>query len=201
MKKIVKLGLLLLLLYTAFQAGTVLSDRQYLDENLIRLHVVANSDSDADQALKLQVRDAIVESLQAAMAQMPDADTARAYIQENLAQLQALANRTLQDAGSGDTAVVTLEKEAFSTRQYDTFTLPAGVYEALRVTIGEGEGENWWCVVFPTLCVSATSEGFADTAAGAGFSDSVTGSLSGEDGYEIRFFLLDCLGWLENLFW
>ncbi|MCD7755429.1 MAG: stage II sporulation protein R [Firmicutes bacterium] len=201
MKKIVKLGLLLLLLYTAFQAGTVLSDRQYLDENLIRLHVVANSDSDADQALKLQVRDAIVESLQAAMAQMPDADTAKAYIQENLAQLQALANRTLQDAGSGDTAVVTLEKEAFSTRQYDTFTLPAGVYEALRVTIGEGEGENWWCVVFPTLCVSATSEGFADTAAGAGFSDSVTGSLSGEDGYEIRFFLLDCLGWLENLFW
>ena len=91
---------------------------------------------------------------------------------------------------------MTLQKEVFDTRVYDTFTLPAGVYEALRITIGSGEGKNWWCVVFPTLCVPATSEGFEDVAAGAGFPESLTKSLEGE--YEIRFYLLDLLGKLEG---
>ena len=80
----------------------------------------------------------------------------------------------------------------------DTFTLPAGIYEALRITIGEGEGHNWWCVAFPSLCLSATSEEFADKAAGAGFPDSLTGALDGEEKYEVRFFLLDALGELEK---
>ena len=74
--------------------------------------------------------------------------------------------------------------------------MPAGTYDALRITVGEGQGQNWWCVVFPQLCLPAVSEGFEDTAAGAGFSDSLTGALEGE--YQVRFFLLDCLGWLEN---
>ena len=69
------------------------------------------------------------------------------------------------------------------------------------MTIGAGEGQNWWCVVFPTLCVSAASDGFAETAAEAGFSDSLTGTLSGEEGYEVRFFFLDCLGWIQRFFW
>ena len=90
--------------------------------------------------------------------------------------------------------MVTLGKEVFDTRYYDTFTLPAGVYEALRITIGEGQGKNWWCVVFPTLCVPATSDGFEDVAAGAGFPDALTSALEGESGYELRFFLLDLLG-------
>ena len=94
--------------------------------------------------------------------------------------------------------MVTLCKEAFDTRYYDTFTLPAGIYEALRITIGEGEGHNWWCVAFPSLCLSATSEEFADKAAGAGFPDSLTGALDGEEKYEVRFFLLDALGELEK---
>ena len=88
--------------------------------------------------------------------------------------------------------------EEFATRYYDTFTLPAGIYEALRITIGEGEGQNWWCVVFPTLCVGATVEEFEETAHCAGFSDGLTGALTGEDGYEVRFFFLDALGKLEN---
>ena len=81
---------------------------------------------------------------------------------------------------------------------YDPFPLPAGIYEALRITIGEGEGHNWWCVAFPSLCLSATSEEFADKAAGAGFPDSLTGALDGEEKYEVRFFLLDALGELEK---
>lgn len=200
MKKLVKLAAFCILLSACFRFGSVLSDRKTLNEDLIRLHVVANSDSGLDQAVKLQVRDAVNAFLQNDLAEMVNAEEARAYLQENLPAIQAVANETLKAAGSGCEAVVTLCKEAFDTRYYDTFTLPAGVYEALRITIGEGEGHNWWCVVFPGLCLSATSEGFETEAAAAGFSENLTGALTGEEDYEVRFFLLDALGRAENFF-
>ena len=199
MKKLIKRVGICFLLAALVWCGTLIADRQRLNEELIRLHVVANSDSEEDQALKLRVRDAVTESLAQAMADIGDVDQAKAYLQENLPKIQKLANDTLRELGCEDTAVVSLMEEAFDTRYYETFTLPAGVYEALRITIGEGEGQNWWCVVFPTLCLSATSEGFEDTAAGAGFPESLTGALTGEEEYEVRFFLLDVLGKLENL--
>lgn len=180
--------------------GGLLADRERLNEQLIRLHVVANSDSREDQAVKLKVRDAITESLQKELANISDVSQAKEYLEKNLPKLQQIANSTLEAEGFDSRAVVSLCKEAFDTRYYDTFTLPAGVYEALRITIGEGEGHNWWCVVFPTLCLPATTEGFADTAAGAGFPDSLTGALTGDEDYEIRFYLLDTLGRMENYF-
>lgn len=200
MKKIAKLLILCLLFVTAVWFGSVLSDCSTLREDLIRLHVVAESDSDEDQAVKLQVRDAIISQLESAMESLPDAETARSYIQSQLPQLQETADQVLEQAGVAARAVVTLGKEAFPTREYETFTLPAGVYESLRITIGTGQGHNWWCVVFPTFCVSATSDGMADTAVSAGFSQSLAGSLTGEKPYQVRFFLLDCIGWIENLF-
>ena len=96
-------------------------------------------------------------------------------------------------------AVVTFLKEKFPVREYDSFTLPSGVYESLRITIGDGEGRNWWCVVFPKLCVSAAS--VEDTAAGAGFSEPLTDAITQKQGYRIRFLLLDILGKIENLFY
>ena len=195
MRKILCTSLIVVLLAGAcFLAA----DRQRLSEDIIRLHVVGASDSEADQAVKLQVRDAVLAELETAMAAQPDADTAAAWLTAHLGAVEQAANDALAAAGTADRATVTLQREAFPTRDYDTFSLPAGVYESLRVTIGSGEGRNWWCVVFPSLCVSATAEGFADTAAGAGFSDGLTNTLEQEPGYEVRFFLLDCLGWLQN---
>ena len=176
----------------------IVADKQSLQNELIRLHVVAASDSEYDQALKLQVRDAVVNSLQENMQNVADAAQAKAYLQEHLPKIEALANRVLREAGCSDVATVSLQLEEFATRYYDTFTLPAGIYEALRITIGEGTGHNWWCVVFPTLCVGATVEEFEETAQCAGLSDSLTAALAGEEDYEIRFFLLDALGKLEN---
>ena len=173
---------------------TILADREKLNEELIRLHVVAASDSEEDQSVKLKVRDAVVESLRDAMADVKDIGEARTYIQENLPKIQQTANDCLHALGYEGSAVASFREEIFDTRHYDTFSLPAGVYEALRITIGEGQGQNWWCVVFPTLCIPATSEGFEDIAAGAGFPDTLTAALEGKDGYEIRFFLLDWLG-------
>lgn len=200
MKKITKRIMLCLCIAVLVWCGSLIADRNRLHDNLIRLHVVAASDSEEDQALKLRVRDAVTESLTEAMKEVADTEQAKAYLHENLEKIEAVANAVLRAAGSEDRAAVTLEEEAFDTRYYETFTLPAGVYEALRITIGEGEGHNWWCVVFPTLCVPATSEGFSDVAAGAGFPDTLTAALEGKDGYEIRFFLLDVLGQMENMF-
>ena len=182
-----------------FWCGALVADRTRLNEELIRLHVVANSDSEADQAIKLRVRDAVCRSLEEDLRRIGDIGEAKTYLQNNLPKIQAVANATLRAAGCDFEAVVSLCKETFDTRLYDTFKLPAGVYEALRITIGEGNGKNWWCVVFPTLCVPATSDGFADTAAGAGFSDALTGTLSGEKEYALRFYFLDALGKLENM--
>lgn len=201
MRKIVKLTSTLLLLTAAFWFGTVASDKDKLQEDLIRLHVVANSDSEHDQQVKLQVRDAITARLESVMGQLPDMEAAKSYLQENLPELEKIANDVLQAAGDGCHAVVTLAKEAFPSREYDTFTLPAGIYESLRVTIGSGEGQNWWCVVFPSLCVSATADGFEDTAVSAGFSDRLAGTLTGKPEYRLRFFVLDCFGWMENWFY
>lgn len=200
MKKLLKALGICILLAALVWGGTLIADRQRLSQELIRLHVVANSDSEEDQELKLRVRDAVTESLGKALSDVQDVEAAKAYLQDNLPRLQALANQVLEQAGSAQKAVVKLCREGFPARDYDTFSLPAGIYESLRIVIGEGEGRNWWCVVFPSLCTPKSEEAFSDTAAGAGFPPELTGALAGEDKYEIRFFFLDQLGKLERLF-
>ncbi len=181
-----------------FWCAGLLRDRALLNDSLIRLHVVANSDTQEDQQVKLQVRDAILSSLQKDLRSLTDMESAKIYLSENLPKIQRIANDTLEKAGFTETAAVTLCKEAFDIRHYDTFTLPSGIYESLRVVIGAGEGKNWWCVAFPTLCLPATSQGFQDTAAGAGFPETLTNSLQEGENCEFRFFLLDALGNLER---
>ena len=139
-----------------------------------------------------------LESLEEDLANTANAEEAKAYLEENLPKLQALVTETLEKAGFYGGAVVSLCKERFDTRYYDTFTLPAGVYEALRITIGQGAGHNWWCVAFPTLCMPDTTQGFSQAAAGAGFPEPLTGALRGESEYQVRFYLLDLLGRWEN---
>ena len=176
--------------------GMLLADRHKLRQELIRFHVVASSDSQEDQAVKLQVRDAVLGAFREELQNLQDMEQAKAYLQENLPKIEAIANDVLAQAGFSDRAKASLCVEEFTTRVYDTFTLPAGIYESLRIVIGEGEGHNWWCVVFPSLCLPATSEGFEEVACGAGFSDTLTDTLEGN--HEIRFFVLDVLGSVEN---
>lgn len=198
MKKMIRTLIICLAVTVLIWLVGLFGNKQTLREELIRLHVVANSDSGDDQTIKLRVRDAVTEYLQTAMTDIADPVEAKAYLQENLPKIQTLANQVLEKAGVEPDAAVSLAKEAFDTRFYDTFQLPAGVYESLRIVIGEGEGRNWWCVVFPSLCLPATSSGFETVAAGAGFDEALIGALEGKTEYEIRFFLLDKLGELEN---
>ena len=178
-------------------SAMLVCDRQTLRQELVRLHVVAASDSAEDQAIKLHLKDAVISSLKADLEKLKNAEEATAYLQENLPKIEALANRILREAGCGDAARVSLREEEFPIRRYDTFSLPSGVYQSLRITIGTGEGQNWWCVAFPGLCLPATTAGFEDAASCAGLSDGLTATLEEKDGYEIRFWLLDAIGRLE----
>ena len=172
----------------------IATDSRELREGLLRLHVVGASDSKEDQEVKLLVRDAVLASLEEGLQDLTDADAAVDYVSRMLPKVKAAADRCLQEAGFSDTAQVSLTEETFPTRDYDTFSLPAGVYKALRVVIGEGQGKNWWCVVFPQLCMAG--EDFVETASVAGLSPELTGTLEGE--YEIRFWLLEKWGEVKN---
>lgn len=196
MKKHIKRIFFLSALVAAVWFGGLLADSHQLSEDILRLHVVANSDSEEDQAVKLQVRDAVLATLEQGMRDLQDADQAIAYVQTMLPKLTEAANQVLAQAGFSETATVSLGTEEFPLREYDTFSLPSGIYNSLRVIIGDGEGHNWWCVVYPQLCVPATSEEFVEAASVDGMSDSLSGALSGD--YEIRFWLLDQLGKIGN---
>ena len=184
-----------LLIAGFFWGMGLVRDREMLNRELVRLHVVANSDGEADQAVKLEVRDAVIESLREGLEQLTDAEAARTYIRENLPKIQRAANRTLEVLGVDQQAVVSFCRENFDVREYDTFTLPGGIYDSLRIIIGEGEGHNWWCVAFPSLCQPATTEEFDAKAAWAGFPEPLRETL--EEKRPVRFWLLDALGQLE----
>ena len=133
----------------------VQAEQQRLSAKLIRLHVVANSDSAHDQAVKLEVRDAVSA---AAKALLDGAEDPRAALAGRLDAVADAAAARLRELGEDLPVTVRLGKERFPTREYDTFSLPAGVYESLRVTIGAGKGHNWWCVVFPSLCLTSSMD-------------------------------------------
>ena len=141
-------------------------------------------------------RDAVLREAQNVLS---DASDAKQAIAAQLPALEAAANAELRRQGSGDTACVSFRRELFPTRDYDTFSLPSGVYQSLRVTIGEGAGHNWWCVIFPSLCVPATTDGFADAAAAGGFSDAEIGLMTRANGaYTVKFRSLELLQALKK---
>ena len=195
-KRIISLVLLGISVLTVTACAALQAQSQRMAEKIIRLHVVANSDSDVDQAVKLRVRDAVLREAQNVLS---DASDAKQAIAAQLPALEAAANAELRRQGSGDTACVSFRRELFPTRDYDTFSLPSGMYQSLRVTIGEGAGHNWWCVIFPSLCVPATPDGFADAAAAGGFSDAEIGLMTRANGaYTVKFRSLELLQALKK---
>ena len=200
MKKIFLLIITVLLLVSIVAAADLWQDKKSLQDNIIRLHVVGNSNSEYDQQIKVRLKDSIVEYLQPISDSFSNKEQAMQYICGHIGELQEYADAALESFGAKEQVKVSFEKERFDTREYDTFCLPAGVYDTLRIQIGDAEGKNWWCVTFPSLCLPATSKEFHDTAISSGFSESLTNSLTGKTGYQYRFFILDCIGKIENFF-
>ena len=129
-----------------------------LASQVIRLHVLANSDSEEDQALKLEVRDRVLETTSALLAGETEPQAAAVLLNQHLDDIAQSAAQEISAQGHDDRVEVRLEQTWFPTRQYQGISLPAGNYLALRVLIGAAEGHNWWCVVFPNLCLPAGSE-------------------------------------------
>ena len=162
-------------------------------DSVIRLHVLANSDSDADQALKLEVRDAVLVQTQALLEGVTSREEAREILEENLGALKEVAEDTLAREGVSNTVKVTLGQEDYPRRTYEYATLPAGEYLSLRVMIGEAEGRNWWCVLFPSMCLSAAAEARETTCLAAGLSEGQYRFITqgAGKGYRVRFKLVE----------
>ena len=157
-----------------------------ISDSLVRLHVIAASDEEAEQALKLRVRDAVLAYLAPKLEDAPDRDAAKELLGADLDGIREAA----ESAAEGRAVTVTLSRERYPLRQYEGFALPAGEYESLRVVLGEGEGHNWWCVVFPPLCLSAAEGEKLQSVMGR----EDYGILTEEEGYVLRFRILELWG-------
>lgn len=178
---------LLIALLVSFAWGTW-ADRtqQQLSDKVLRLHVLANSDSEEDQALKRKVRDSVLETASAILADCPDRETAEQRLSAALPEIEDAARARIAAEGGKQTVTAELRPTVFPTREYEDFTLPAGEYLALRVVLGEGEGHNWWCVVFPPLCAETTSS-LSQTAMAAGLTEEEVALITESDGYQLKF--------------
>ncbi len=172
--------------------------RQSLSHKTLRLHVVANSDSAEDQAQKLRLRDHILGEIHGITMDCSDLEEVERLIGSILPGLRESAEAFLAEEGSGYDVSVSLCTESFDTRQYDTFSLPAGKYHALRIVIGEGKGKNWWCVVFPTLCNATDPEELERMAEEGGYGDGELAFIRREEPkFKLQFKVLE---WIREVF-
>lgn len=163
-----------------------------LAAQVVRLHVLAVDDTEEEQALKLRVRDAVLADLAPVLEGVTDQDEAREILAGRLQEIAKAA----ADAAEGRKVSVSLGPESYPLRRYEGFVLPAGTYESLRVVLGEGEGHNWWCVVFPPLCLSAADAGRVQSV----LNPDDFALITEEDGYELRFRILELWGELQRIF-
>lgn len=182
-----ELALLLGVAAAALLGARLGAERDALADKVIRLHVVANSDSPEDQELKLRVRDAVLEQGSIYLTGV-DRDQALETLANALPQLGEVAAQTVAREGYNYPVRVSLQEDAFPTKTYSDFALPAGNYTALRVELGAGQGHNWWCVVFPPLCLGSVTETTQETARAAGLSEDEVSLITGEtQGYVVKF--------------
>lgn len=185
-ESIVLAGLVFTMMSAAVRR-TVSASTQVKTDTL-RLHIIANSDSDFDQELKLRVRDRVLEYTGGLFAEASGKTEAEALAEYSANDIKAVAEEVIAENGADYSVSVEITNMWFETRTYDGFTLPAGDYDAVRIIIGAGEGHNWWCVMYPPLCLPGAENALQKYGANAKFVEG--------DGFEIRFAFLE---WLESL--
>ena len=183
----IEVALLVGLAVTLLWGAWSLQEQDALERKMIRLHVIANSDTAEDQALKLQVRDAVLERATEILENAADMDMAQQELRQVLPELEHTAETVLQAEGCAYGVSARLERAEFPEKVYDGFALPAGEYLALRLVIGEGAGQNWWCVAFPPLCMTAATK-LEETAIAAGMAEEDLALMTEENpGYVLKF--------------
>ena len=185
-------------IYMAFSCTYFTASAQTVKEDVVRLHILANSNSEIDQEVKLKVRDALLETNASILSDSVTKENAKEHFESSKEILLKTAKKTLKENGFNYNVKITLQEEYFNTRTYGNLTFPAGQYTAIKVVLGEGEGKNWWCVMFPPLCVPAadgleTNETTADYLTQSG--EKIVNS--GEK-YIVKFKLLEIYEELRN---
>ena len=178
-------------LYIAFSCTYFAGAAKSVREDVVRLHILANSDSSFDQRVKIKVRDALLNKNTVLLSADVNTENAHLYFEVSKEELLKTAQQVLKENNCDYNAQITLENEYFETRAYGDYTFPAGEYTALKVVLGEGEGKNWWCVMFPPLCIPAADS--IDTKENA--TDCLTESgdklVSGGNKFVMKFKLLE----------
>ncbi|MCQ4022664.1 MULTISPECIES: stage II sporulation protein R [unclassified Ruminococcus] len=165
-----------------------------ISDKVLRLHILANSDSEADQQLKLKLRDRLLENSQELLGQPLSKNDAIFCAQSKIGDIEKFCNTEFQRMGSGYKAHCEVINMYFNTRTYGSSTMPAGFYDALRITIGKGEGRNWWCVLFPPICLSGAVEEQEV------FSADDENILNNEQEYEFQFKVVEVFDYIKSLF-
>ncbi len=168
---------------------------QDIGDNVLRLHILANSDSESDQELKLKVRDGITEYMSVLFSKADSKETAMLTAKEHTDEIAQKAEEILMQNGCSDRVSVSVLNMPFDTRCYDDFSLPAGYYDAVRIIIGEGKGHNWWCVLYPAVCVPAAEGNICD-----GLNDTEKDIVTDSDRYIIRFRVVELFTSLYSFF-
>lgn len=150
------LGLIIAIILTSITSFA--KDANSIRNDVLRLHILANSDSEADQSIKLSVRDVILESSGDLFDSSKELSDAIKSAENNLERIEKIANKRLDELGADYKAKAEVCNMYFETREYENFTLPAGYYNAVRITLGKAEGKNFWCVLFPSLCIPAAQD-------------------------------------------
>jgi stage II sporulation protein R len=170
---------------------------QEVYDTVVRLHVLANSDSDEDQALKLRVRDAVLDAASPVVEGCRSQAEAIRALNAHLSELEAAARRVIASEGRTDSVTVLLGEEDYPTRTYESCAFPAGRYVSLRVCIGEAKGQNWGCCLFPPLCLSAATakEANEDAFVQVGLTKDQYGIITetGKAKYKVRFKVLEVI--------
>lgn len=184
---------LLVIVAVLLLSGAVLEENaQALSDQFIRLHVIANSDSKDDQTMKLAVRDEILAYAETVLPAGLSMEETEELLSARLHELEAVGAKAVIAYGADYPVSVSLTDTHFPTKVYEDFALPAGNYRALQVVIGAGGGENWWCVLFPPLCLGAVTEDVATEAMAYGVEEDSVRLITGEDeGYILKFKCLE----------
>ena len=191
-----------ILMYLYGEATKGQRQQRAIAEQIIRLHVIANSDTDEDQELKMKVKETIVTYLRGEMQDATSVDEARQAIREHLPEIEEIAAEKMRAEGYEYTAEATLGESYFPVKEYGDLTFPAGNYEALRVRLGERAGHNWWCVMYPSLCFVDSTYQVVPDASKERLKDSLTREEYDSllDGGEEVSYSWKAGEWLKNLF-
>lgn len=192
-RKRLECTILLTLIFVLCYAVISEASQRALAEDIVRLRVVANSDSAEDQRVKLEVRDAVLQEISTWAESADSASDMLALLEQHREDIAQTVLQTLRQNGCAESFTIRLDQDYYPTRQYDTFSLPAGEYQGLRIFLGNARGHNWWCVLYPSLCLDA-----------AGAEEQLTEEERGliyqnNSEYAIRFRTAEALGELKAL--